>query len=133
MGKNDSPLWNCSISGAWVISELFESEMARDAELPYGEVPPGLPYGRDDASWEEIFHLITHTGFASAWPKTWDFRADAASPRTYPGKHVPDSDVSRALDAAMGSCGAAYNHTQRPRQAGCDYYYSDPTCFYPCL
>ena len=29
--------------------------------LKYGAVPPGPPYGRDDAVWEEVYHLVCAT------------------------------------------------------------------------
>merc|ERR1712166_724802 len=66
--KNDHPIWNCSVTNVWTIAEIFEEETPHDATKPYGEVPPGPPYGRDDSTWEEVFHLITHTGYGCARP-----------------------------------------------------------------
>lgn len=131
--KNDHPFWNCSVTEVWTIAEIFQEELAGDAVKPYGAVPPGPPYGRWDAVWEEIFHLITHVGYGCADPDVWGFRADAARPSSYPDARLLESNISRALDAAMGQCGAAYNRTQQPRSNRCKYYYTDDTCFYPCL
>merc|ERR1719499_1742509 len=61
--KNDHPIWNCSVSDVWVVAEEFEEETPHDSSEPYGQVPPGPPWGRDDAVWEEVFHLISHVGY----------------------------------------------------------------------
>lgn len=133
--KNDHPIWNCSVRGVWVIAEIFQDECARDATEAYGEVPPKVPYGRWDAVWEEVFHLITHVGYGCAHPEVWGFRADAGNRNGYPrDSAAPSSNISRALDKMLGDCGAAYNGTQRPKHDGqCNYHYDDETCFYPCL
>jgi len=133
--KNDHPVWNCSVSDVWVVAEEFQEETPRDATHPYGKVPPGPAYGRDDAGWEEVFHLITHVGYGCAHPEVFGFRADALHPYAYPSSSIPESNISRILDSALGDCGAAYNHTQTGRKAtrACPYHYGDETCFYPCL
>merc|ERR1719203_2611006 len=69
--KNDHPVWNCTVTDVWVFAEIFQSECARDSSQPYGEVPPNLPYGRQDAVLEEVFHLISHVGYGCAYPEVW--------------------------------------------------------------
>jgi hypothetical protein len=143
--KNDDPKWNCSVTDVWVFSDVIQaskmgneygSTAARDSTKPLGNFPPGPPYERDDACWEELFHLISNVGYGCAYPDLWGRRADAENPYGYPSGHIPDSNISRALDNMMGDCGAAYNNTQvLPAGAStiCHYKYDDPTCFYPCL
>mmetsp|Transcript_109617 Transcript_109617/g.341624 ORF Transcript_109617/g.341624 Transcript_109617/m.341624 type:complete len:341 (-) Transcript_109617:161-1183(-) len=123
--KNDNPYWNCTVADAWVYSELFQSEMHREGHRPEGV---------DDVAWEELLHLVTHTGLGCAFPKKWGFRADAQRPEAYPpGPNIPRSDLSDALDNAMGGCWASYSGTQRRKAEGCSFYFTDESCFYPCL
>lgn len=139
--KNDQPAWNCTVSDVWVVVELFQSETIPDLTpsswtfLPRraSSTPVGAS-GVEDGAWEELFHLISHVGLGCADPEKWGFRADARNPDKYPPSlEVYESVVSRALDVAMGDCGASYSGGQKAKKTGCSYYYSDATCLYPCL
>ncbi|CAE8632239.1 unnamed protein product [Polarella glacialis] len=134
--KNDLPAWNCSVTDVWVIVELFQDELVPEAAQGFREQRlQAATDGREDATWEELIHLITHTGLGCAFPDRWGFRADAEHPNLYPPSAgaTPASELSAALDAAIGSCGVAYSNSQEPKAEGCSYYYEDQTCFYPCL
>eukprot|EP00439_Symbiodinium_sp_Y106_P021590 s6640_g2.t1 len=111
--KNDNPSWNCSVRDVFVFSELFQTETGCHEE---GE----------DAAWEELLHLITHVGYGCAFPERWGFQGHTAEGHA-------SSELSRALDAALGSCPASYTGRQGKKQADCHYFYEDPSCFYPCL
>jgi hypothetical protein len=128
--KNDLPTWNCDLDEeVWVLAELFQSEMPASGASDEPWAPPyteGPPYGREDASWEEIIHLISHVGLGCADPERWSF-LDSGS------LGLPFSTVAQNLNAMTGPCGYAFNGTQTPPQPGCHYYYDDETCFYPCL
>ncbi|CAE7189904.1 Psma1 [Symbiodinium necroappetens] len=111
--KNDNPRWNCSVRDVFVFSELFQTETGQtDGE---------------DAAWEELLHLITHVGYGCAFPERWGFHEhEEAEGRA-------SSELSRALDAALGSCPASYTGRQGEKRADCHYFYEDPSCFYPWL
>ncbi|CAE7372464.1 Psma1 [Symbiodinium natans] len=99
--KNDNPGWNCSVRGVFVFSELFQTETRRkDGE---------------DAAWEEILHLITHVGYGCAFPERWGFQQISE-------KGIR-SELSRALDIALGSCPPSYTGRQGRKERDCHYFY----------
>ncbi|OJJ20014.1 hypothetical protein BKI52_16195 [marine bacterium AO1-C] len=72
--------------------------------------------GRFDAALEEVLHLITHAGYAKAYPKVFGERSD--------------SEIAKAMDIARGG---HFNRvpTQYPKDAW--YTYDDKTCKYKCM
>ena len=73
--KNDIPIWNCTVADVWVYVEIFETEVARSPKAS-AETAPDFREWR--ATWEELFHLITHVGLGCAYPEVWGFRAGLA-------------------------------------------------------
>ncbi len=72
--------------------------------------------GRFDASLEEVLHIITHAGYAEAYPNVFGERAGTT--------------ISDAMDKARGG-----NFTSIPSTypAGAWYTYDDSTCEYNCM
>ncbi|MEC9091383.1 MAG: hypothetical protein VX438_01670 [Planctomycetota bacterium] len=83
----------------------------------YGEetIPGGAAVGRFDASLEEVLHLITHAGYAFAYPKVFGEK--------------PGTELANAMDKARGG---RFFRVPRvyPRQAW--YTYDDRSCDYEC-
>ena len=95
-------------------SDILESMILQDL---YGEEthPNGAARGIFDASYEEVLHLVTHAGYASAYPEVFGER--------------PGTKLGDAMDKARGGrfleIPASY-----PEQAWYSYY--DETCDYGC-
>ncbi|MEM7256654.1 MAG: hypothetical protein AAF404_04620 [Pseudomonadota bacterium] len=78
-------------------------------------IPNGSVSGEFDASYEEVLHLITHVGYANAYPESFG--------------EQPGSTLANAMDTARGG-----NFQQVPASypAGAWYTYDDTTCEYDC-
>ena len=77
--------------------------------------PGGASRGIFDASYEEVLHLITHAGYASAYPKVFGEK--------------PDTDLGDAMDKARGGRFLEIPNVY-PKTAWYSYY--DETCDYGC-
>jgi len=72
--------------------------------------------GRFDASLEEVFHVITHSGYASAYPQVF-------------GENT-GTTLSDAMDIARGG---QFTSIPNPYPAEAWYTYDDQTCDYSCM
>ncbi|MEM7475358.1 MAG: hypothetical protein AAF483_10235 [Planctomycetota bacterium] len=83
----------------------------------YGEEthPGGAKEGVFDASYEEVLHLITHAGYASAYPKVFGER--------------PGTSLCNAMDKARGG---RFLKVPRRYPKNAWYSYDDETCGYGC-
>ncbi|MDH7447903.1 hypothetical protein [Aquimarina sp. 2201CG14-23] len=72
--------------------------------------------GRFDAALEEVLHIITHTGYASAYPEVF-------------GEHV-GTDLANAMDIARGG---QFTTIPNPYPDEAWYTYDDTTCDYNCM
>ena len=93
----------------------WEGQDLGDGETVPGFVAGGL-VGQFDAALEEVLHLITHVGYAGAYPSVF---GEAAG-----------SGLANAMDTARGG----YFETIPPMYpAGAWYTYDDATCDYACM
>ena len=99
--------------------DLFQFEFPEEMALQnlYAEeMHPLFSSSTDfDATLEEVLHLITHAGYARAYPEVWG--------------EAPGTQVALAMDLARGG------HFERiPAEYPPDawYRYDDPTCDYAC-
>lgn len=72
--------------------------------------------GQFDASLEEVWHIITHAGYARAYPSAFGESAGSA--------------LAAAMDIARGG---HFTSIPNPYPAGAWYTYDDETCDYPCM
>ena len=72
--------------------------------------------GQFDASLEEIWHVITHSGYANAYPSTFGEKAG--------------NSLTNAMDIARGG---HFTSIPDPYPAGAWYTYDDQTCDYGCM
>ena len=77
--------------------------------------PGGHLRGVFDASYEEVLHLVTHGGYAHAYPEVFGER--------------PGTVLADLMDAARGG---RHRGIPDPYPAGAWYTYDDPTCEYEC-
>ncbi|MGC6486873.1 MAG: exo-alpha-sialidase [Planctomycetota bacterium] len=77
------------------------------------ETAPGG--GRFDATLEEVLHLVTHVGYANAYPEVFGERAD--------------SELGRCLDRARGG---RFERVPTSYPDGAWFTYDDATCDYGC-
>ena len=77
--------------------------------------PAGAAQGRFDAALEEVLHLVTHGGYAHAYPEVF-------------GEHA-DSELGRLMDAARGG---RFDAVPTAYPDGAWYTYDDVTCEYGC-
>ncbi|KAA3645267.1 MAG: hypothetical protein DWQ07_12390 [Chloroflexi bacterium] len=100
-------------------SGLFEADLPEGMILQdlYAEEthPGGAEEGRFDAALEEVLHLITHAGYASAYPEVFG--------------EQPGSKLADAMDVARGGQFTRIP-SNYPEEAW--YTYDDPTCEYDC-
>lgn len=95
-------------------TELLDAMILQDL---YGEEthPDGAAQGVFDATYEEVLHLITHSGYAIAYPDVFGER--------------PGTELADAMDVARGG-----RFLRVPRRYPGDawYTYDDETCDYGC-
>jgi len=72
--------------------------------------------GRFDASLEEVFHIITHAGYAQVYPEIFG--------------EAQGSQIANAMDIARGG---QFISIPNPYPAGAWYTYDDSTCEYNCM
>ena len=72
--------------------------------------------GRFDAALEEVLHIITHAGYASAYPEVF-------------GENI-GTDLSNAMDIARGG---QFTTIPNPYPDQAWYTYDDTTCDYNCM
>ncbi|MFK7820190.1 MAG: hypothetical protein AB8G99_15825 [Planctomycetaceae bacterium] len=77
--------------------------------------PNGASLGQFDATYEEVLHLVTHAGFAVAYPKVFG--------------EEPGTDLAKAMDNARGGQFLEIPD-EYPEHAW--YTYDDETCDYGC-
>ena len=77
--------------------------------------PDGVKRRRFDASYEEIFHMITHAGYAAAYPEVFGMK--------------PGSQLANAMDKARGG---RFLRVPRRYPRGAWYTYDDRSCDYGC-
>jgi len=92
-------------SGALLLQDLFASEIQLN--------PSKQAF---DATLEEVLHLVTHAGYAQAWPQTF--------------AELAGSDLTRAMDVARGGHFEDIP-SNYPSQAW--YRYDDDSCDYACM
>ena len=99
-------------------------------EFPFEKLPPGefqdqnaaetIPGGRErgvfDASLEEVLHLITHVGYANAYPDVFG--------------EFPGTVLANAMDIARGG---HFKSIPEPYPEDAWYSYDDTTCDYSCM
>ena len=131
-GEVDEPRVHGALLGQRATLVMFATE--REAErtfeqLPWEELagralqdlyasethPGGAARGVFDASLEEVLHLVTHAGYAVAYPDVF-------------GEH-PGSQLGELMDAARGG---RFERPPRRYPEGAWYRYDDPTCDYGC-
>jgi len=72
--------------------------------------------GQFDATLEEVWHIVTHAGYASAYPSVFGEGAGTS--------------LSNAMDVARGG---NFTTIPNPYPAGAWYTYDDTTCEYDCM
>ena len=78
--------------------------------------PGGAADGVFDASFEEVLHLITHAGYAYAYPDAFG--------------ETPGTSLANAMDKARGG---RFMQIPDPYPEGAWYTYDDQTCDYGCM
>ena len=78
--------------------------------------PGGAADGVFDASFEEVLHLITHAGYAYAYPDAFG--------------ETPGTSLANAMDKARGG---RFMQIPDPYPEGAWYSYDDQTCDYGCM
>lgn len=78
--------------------------------------PGGAADGVFDASFEEVLHLITHAGYAYAYPDAFG--------------ESPGTSLANAMDKARGG---RFMQIPDPYPEGAWYSYDDQTCDYGCM
>ena len=111
--ENQATLGMKRSSGSWVKTPEFAQDLYDDECLP--EWHTNGQTGQFDATLEEVLHVITHSGYASAYP-------DALG--EYQG-----TDLCNAMDIARGGYHEDIPETY-PSAAW--YSYDDKTCDYGC-
>lgn len=83
----------------------------------YGEetIPGGIESGKGDASLEEVLHLVTQAGYASAYPQALGER--------------PGTELALAMDKARGG---HFRRVPARYPRGAWYTYDDRSCDYRC-
>ncbi len=107
MWKNESDLEDIELESQ------FTQDLGNDETRPFWHT---LRSSNFDASLEEIWHLITHVGYSSAYPKVF--------------KEEKDSLLSKAMDKARGGYFEDIPSSY-PKEAWYSYY--DKTCDYSCM
>lgn len=109
-------------------NELFESIEDRLDDVAesyfdalqdlYGEEthPNGAEHGQFDGALEEVLHLVTHVGYANAYPEVFGERAG--------------TDIAKAMDVARGGY---FEEVPNRYPQGAWYTYDDETCDYSCM
>lgn len=94
-----------NLPDGWLLQDLYATETH----------PNGAENGRFDASLEEVLHIITHAGYAYAYPDVFGEEAGTL--------------VAEAMDVARGG---HFTTIPSPYPAGAWYTYDDTTCEYNC-
>lgn len=79
-------------------------------------LPGGAARGEFDATFEEVLHLITHGGYAYAYPDVFG--------------ETPGTTLANAMDKARGG---RFMQIPDPYPEGAWYTYDDRTCDYGCM
>ena len=127
-GKPDNPVVLAELVKRNAFMAVTENERAldrldhdvfQDAGFHHGQgqfATETNPGGRRfDATLEEVLHLITHEGYASAYPKIFGER--------------PGSELAKCLDRARGG---HFKRVPRRYPKGAWFTYDDRTCDYSC-
>ena len=112
--------------GATLVMARDEAELRSiERKLPYTDawqalwasevVPGGRTQGRFDATLEEVLHLISHVGYANAYPAIFG--------------EEPGSKLADAMDIARGG---RFRTVPKRYPEGAWYTYDDVTCDYGC-
>ena len=128
-GEADNPLVVDAMRArnATLVMTLDRDELD---EFPFEALPPGeyqdqnaaetIPGGRErgvfDASLEEVLHLITHVGYANAYPEVFG--------------EFPGTVLANAMDIARGG---HFMSIPDPYPEDAWYSYDDATCDYSCM
>lgn len=99
------PIWDGDLPGGIALQDLYGAETH----------PGGAAEGVFDASLEEVLHLVTHEGYAHAYPDVF-------------GEHV-GSRIADAMDKARGG---RFVDVPDAYPADAWYSYYDATCDYGC-
>ncbi len=95
--------------------EGWEGQDLGDQETQPGFVAGGMT-GRFDAALEEVLHIITHAGYARAYPDVFG--------------EVVGTSIADAMDLARGG---RFESIPASYPEGAWYSYDDPTCDYACM
>ena len=127
-GRVDNPevLEAMKAKGAFMVMWKTESDL-ENLEPPRGRVGQDLgndetrpawhqeKTGKFDASLEEVWHIISHAGYATAYPDVFGEEAGTS--------------LSKAMDLARGG---SFKRVPRKYPASAWYTYDDRTCDYEC-
>lgn len=111
--ENQAALGMKRSSGSWVKTPEFAQDLYDDECLPQWHTNGQT--GQFDATLEEVLHVITHSGYASAYPNALG---------EYQG-----TDLCNAMDIARGGY---YEDIPETYPSGAWYSYDDKTCDYGC-
>ncbi len=96
--------------------DLFDRGVALQNLYAFETIPNGASRGEFDATLEEVLHLITHAGYAYAYPDIWG--------------EIPGTAVAEAMDVARGG---HFEDVPRSYPQDAWYSYDDRTCDYGCM
>lgn len=106
-GSNDQNTFFNTYNGNWQIQDLYGTECH----------PSGSSQQNGfDATLEEVLHLITHVGYAGAYPSVWGENAGTS--------------LANAMDIARGG---QFISIPSSYPATAWYHYNDATCNYSCM
>lgn len=108
MWANESDLNNAFVNGR------EGQDLGNDETQP--NFVSGGKVGQFDATLEEVWHIITHTGYANAYPDIF-------------GEEI-GSSLANAMDIARGG---QFTTIPNPYPEGAWYTYDDTTCDYSCM
>jgi hypothetical protein len=132
-GKADDPKVIDAIHGHNGFLYMAADESEEDTEFPNDDFDDNQDFGQNlfaeetrpegssaeggfDATLEEVLHLITHVGYANAYPNKYG--------------EDPGSELTKAMDKARG--GQFFDIPSR-YPAGAWYTYDDDSCNYNCM
>jgi len=101
-------------SSSWVQTPQYAQDLYGSETIP--EWHSNGHTGAFDASLEEVLHVITHSGYANAYPNIFG--------------EVVGTSISSAMDIARGG---QFTEIPEPYPSNAWYTYDDQTCEYGCM
>jgi len=93
--------------------------VTRLQDLECDETPGNDDTGGFDNAYCEITQQLFNSGYAKVYPEIFEAKAGTAT--------------AKAMDATVGDCGYAFNHSFKYPHCSGKFHYSDRTCDYSCL